>query len=160
MMMKIADYCYSCGGGGGVVHRQLLLKVLMMSIVVVSCSTAAAAQPKGIDFSIQVCTSAANCVQEQAGIVTSYVYTGCTDPTACNYVHAFTVLLPSPISISIEFHIIVLHHIMNNALGHYTDSAAIRLRLLGRLVPQQQSGGHQLERRRERCPFPHRRAHC
>jgi len=69
--MSIAAYCYCCcGEGGGAVHQ-----LLMMAIVVV-VSPSATAQPKGIDFSIQVCTSAANFVQEQASIVTSYVYTG------------------------------------------------------------------------------------
>jgi hypothetical protein len=49
-------------------------------------------QPKGIDFSIQVCTSQGNCVEEQAEIVTSYVYTGCSDPNACTYVSNYKQL--------------------------------------------------------------------
>lgn len=44
------------------------------------------AQAKGIDFSIKVCTAPGNCVKEQAGVVTSYIYTGCSDPKACTYV--------------------------------------------------------------------------
>ena len=40
----------------------------------------------GIDFTIQVCSRPGACVEEQAAIVTSYEYTGCSDPKACTWV--------------------------------------------------------------------------